>query len=230
MKTIGLIGGMSWESSREYYRIINEHVRDQLRGLHSAKIVIVSFDFAEIAVLQDEGKWDDAAQLLIIAAQRLEQAGADVLVICSNTMHKVVDQAQKNVTIPFLHIADVTGEEIKSRVFQRVGLLGTKLVMEDNFYKERLTDKYGLEVIVPEVNERNVVDHIIYNELCRGQMKKTSKERLCEIMQNLAANGAEGIILGCTELGLLIDPQDVQIPLFDTATIHAKAAARFALT
>jgi aspartate racemase len=229
MKTIGLIGGMSWESSLEYYRIINEFVRDKLGGLRSAETIMVSFDLAEITVLQDEGNWDTAAQLLMGAAQRLEKAGADVLVICTNTMHKVASQVQKNIAIPLLHIADATAEEIEIKGLKRIGLLGTKFTMEDNFYKERLTDKYGLEVIVPAEDERQVVNRIIYDELCCGQVKPSSKEMFRRIMQNLAANGAQGIILGCTEISLLVDPQDVQIPLFDTTAIHAKAAAQFAL-
>lgn len=229
MKTIGLIGGMSWESSLEYYRIINECVRDQLGGLHSAKILMVSFNFAEIAALQEEGNWNDATQLMIGAARTLERAGADVLVICSNTMHKVADAVQKNVTIPLLHIADATAEEIITKQFRRVGLLGTKFTMEQDFYKERLTNKYGLEVIVPADDERDVINRVIYDELCSGQVKPSSKETCCRIMQNLVANAAEGMILGCTEIGLLVNQQDIHVPLFDTTKIHAKAAARFAL-
>jgi aspartate racemase len=229
MKTIGLIGGMSWESSLEYYRIINEYVRDKLGNLHSAKIIMFSFDFAEIAALQHEGNWDAATKFLTDAAQKLEQIGADVLIICTNTMHKVADQVQKNVTVPLLHIADATAEEIKARGLKKVGLLGTKFTMEQSFYKDRLADKHGFEVIVPEEKERNIVDHVIYDELCCGEIKPLSKEMFCTIMENLVTNGAEGIILGCTEICLLIGQQDVQIPLFDTTKIHAEAAARFAL-
>ena len=229
MKTIGLIGGMSWESSLEYYRMINACVRDQLGGLHSAKILMVSFDFTEIAALQDEGNWDAAAQLMIDAAQKLERAGADVLLICSNTMHKVADSVQKSVAIPLLHIADATAETVKTRKLRRVGLLGTKFTMEQVFYKERLTVRYDLEVIVPADSERDVIDHVIYDELCRGQVAPTSKKTCCQIIQNLIADGAEGMILGCTELGLLVDQKDVHVPLFDTTKIHANAAARFAL-
>lgn len=229
MKTIGLIGGMSWESTLEYYRIINEFVRDTLGGLHSAKIVLYSFDFAEIAALHEEEDWDAAAKLLIAAATRLEEAGADVLAICTNTMHKVADPVQKNVGIPLLHIVDATAEEIKARGLKKVGLLGTKFTMEQDFYKKKLTDPHGLEVIIPAEDERDVVNHVIYNELCRGQIKPSSKEQFYTIMRNLVASGAEGIILGCTEIDLLVDQQDVQIPLFDTTTIHAQAAARFAL-
>ncbi|MEJ2702633.1 MAG: aspartate/glutamate racemase family protein [Sedimentisphaerales bacterium] len=229
MKTIGLIGGMSWESSREYYRIINEYVRDKLGGLHSAKIVMVSFDLAGISALQNKENWDAVAERLIDAARKLEQAGADFLVLCTNTMHKVVDQVQNGVTIPLLHIADVTAKVIKSRGLKKVGLLGTKFTMEQSFYKEKLTDKHGLAVIVPDENEQQVVNRVIYDELCQGQVTLSSKETFCRIIQNLVANGAEGIILGCTEIGLLIGQQDVQVPVFDTAAIHAKATAQFAL-
>lgn len=229
MKTIGLIGGMSWESSLEYYRIINEYVREKLGGLHSAKIIMVSFNFSEIAALQHDGNWDTATKFLTDAAQNLEQIGVDVLIICTNTMHKVADHVQKNVTVPLLHIADATAEEIKTRSLKKVGLLGTKFTMEQSFYKDRLADRHGFEVIVPEEKERNIVDCVIYDELCRGQVKTSSKETFCTIMDNLVANGAEGIILGCTEIGLLIDQQEVKIPLFDTTKIHAEAAARFAL-
>ena len=229
MKTIGLIGGMSWESSLEYYRIINEFVRDKLGGLHSAKIVMVSFDFTEIAALQDGGNWDAAAALLTNAAQRLEKAGADALVICTNTMHKVADQVQKNVAVPLLHIADATAEDIKTMGLRKVGLLGTTFTMEESFYRKKLVDEHGLEVILPEEDEWTIVNHVIYDELCRGQIKPSSRETFCRIMQNLVANGAEGIILGCTEIGLLVNQQDVLIPLFDTTVIHAKAAAQFAL-
>ena len=220
---------MSWESSLEYYRIINEYVRDKLGGLHSAKIVMISFNFSEIAALQHEGNWDAAMKFLANAAQKLEQIGADVLIICTNTMHKVADQVQKNVTVPLLHIADVTAEEITARGLKKVGLLGTKFTMEQNFYTERLADKHGFEVIVPKENERNIVDHVIYDELCCGQIKPSSRETFCTIIDKLVVNGAEGIILGCTEIGLLIGQQDAQIPLFDTTKIHAEAAARFAL-
>jgi len=229
MKTIGLIGGMSWESSLEYYRIINECVRDALGGLHSARIVMHSFDFAEIAASQEAGDWDAAAALIIGAATRLEQAGADVLVICTNTMHKLADQVQKNLTVPLLHIADATAEEIKTRGLRRMGLLGTKFTMEESFYKDRLIEQHGLEVIVPAEEERNVVNHVIYDELCCGEVTQSSKETFRKTMQNLVANGAEGIVLGCTEIGLLVDQEDVQVPVFDTTTIHARAAAAFAL-
>jgi len=225
MRTIGLIGGLSWQSSLEYYRIINEVIRQKLGGLHSARIVMHSFDLAEMATLQEEGDWESAARLIIGAAQRLENAGADLLVMCTNTMHKVADEVQQDVKIPLLHIADATAEEIKTAGLRKVGLLGTRFTMEEDFYKERLTRKRGLEVIIPDEDERQIVDRAIYEELCAGQVRRSSKEKFCGIMQNLAASGAEGIILGCTEIYLLVDQRDVQVPVFDTTRIHAKSAA-----
>lgn len=229
MKTTGLIGGMSWESSLEYYRIINQLVRERHGGLHSARIVMHSFDFAEIATLQNEGDWDEIIKLMIGAAQKLEKAGADFLVICTNTMHKVADVVQKDIRVPLLHIADATAEEIKSRGLKKVGLIGTRLTMEEDFYKERLIGRYGLKVMIPDEHERQIVNDVIYNELCRGEVKQSSRDKYGKIMQNLVASGSEGIILGCTEIGLLVDQQDVQVPVFDTTAIHAKSAARYAL-
>jgi aspartate racemase len=230
MKTIGLIGGMSWESSLEYYRIINETIREQLGGLHSAPIVMHSFDFAEIAKLQNKGDWDQAAKLLADAAKRLEKAGAEVLVICTNTMHKSAGHVQNNVHIPLLHIADATAEQIKARGLKKVGLLGTKFTMEEDFYKGRLSDKHGIEVIIPDEHERQIINQVIFDELCVGQVKQDSKEKFRRIMQNLAENGAEGIILGCTEICLLVGQRDAAVPIFDTTKIHATSAGRFALS
>lgn len=230
MKTIGLIGGMSWESSLEYYRIVNETVREKLGGLHSAPIVMYSFDFADIAQLQNEGKWAEAAELMIEAAQRLEKAGPDVLVICTNTMHKVAEKVQENTNIPLLHIADAAGEEIKAQGLKNVGLLGTKFTMEEDFYRDRLLRKHGVSVIIPDEEDRQTVHEVIYDELCRGQRKQTSKEQMKKIIRSLTAKGAEGILLGCTEILLLVEQQDVEVPLFDTTTLHAKAAVEFALT
>ncbi|TKJ39539.1 MAG: aspartate racemase [Planctomycetes bacterium B3_Pla] len=229
MKTTGLIGGMSWESSLEYYRIINQLVRERHGGLHSARIVMHSFDFAEVATLQNEGDWDEIIKLMIGAAQRLERAGADFLVICTNTMHKVADVVQKDIRVPLLHIADATAEEIKSRGLEKVGLMGTRLTMEEDFYKERLIGRHGLEVMIPDEHERQIVNDVIYSELCRGEVTQSSRDKYGKIMQNLVASGSEGIILGCTEIGLLVDQQDVQVPVFDTTAIHAKSAARYAL-
>ena len=229
MKTIGLIGGLSWQSSLEYYRIINELVRDRLGGLHSAKIVMHSFDLAEMAALQKQGDWPRAAGLIIEAAAGLQNAGADVLIICTNTMHKVADEVQGSIKIPLLHIADATAEEIKAAGLKKVGLLGTRFTMEEDFWKARLVQKHGLEVIIPDQDERQIVDRTIYRELCIGQVKPSSKENLCKIIRNLIARGAEGIVLGCTEIYLLLDQRDVQVPLFDTTRIHAESAARFVL-
>lgn len=220
---------MSWESSLEYYRIINQLVRERHGGLHSARIVMHSFDFAEVATLQNEGDWDEIIKLMIGAAQRLERAGADFLVICTNTMHKVADVVQKDIRVPLLHIADATAEEIKSRGLEKVGLMGTRLTMEEDFYKERLIGRHGLEVMIPDEHERQIVNDVIYDELCRGEVTQSSRDKYGQIMQNLVANGSEGIILGCTEIGLLVDQQDVQVPVFDTTAIHAKSAARYAL-
>ena len=229
MKTIGLIGGMSWESSREYYRVINQVVREKLGGLHCARIVMHSVDFAQIAALQDEGDWDELTKLMVDAARRLEGGGADFLVICCNTMHKVADCVQEDVRIPLLHIVDATAQEVRERELRKVGLLGTKVTMEEEFYKERLIGKHNLEVMIPDERRRQIVNEIVFGELCRGKMTQSSRQELSGIIRNLAASGAEGIILGCTEIGLLIDPQDVQVPVFNTTTIHAKAAAVFAL-
>lgn len=229
MKTIGLIGGMSWESTLAYYRIINQTVRETLGGLHSARIAMHSFDFAEIATLQDEGDWAEITKLVIAAARRLEEAGVDILVICTNTMHKIAELVQKEVHIPLLHIADATAQEVKAKGLNRVGLLGTRATMEEDFYIGRLTDRYGLNVITPNEQQHELIDKVIYNELCRGQVNPTAKEQFVEIMCNLTADGAEGIILGCTEIGLLIDQQDVRTPVFDTTVIHAISAARFAM-
>ena len=220
---------MSWESSLEYYRIINQLVRERHGGLHSARIVMHSFDFAEVATLQNEGDWDEITKLMIGAAQRLEKAGADFLVICTNTMHKVADAVQKDIRVPLLHIADATAEEIKSRGLEKVGLMGTRFTMEEDFYKERLIGRHGLEVMIPDEHERQIINDVIYNELCRGEVAQSSRDKYGKIMQNLAANGSEGIILGCTEIGLLVDQGDVQVPVFDTTAIHAKSAARYAL-
>ena len=220
---------MSWESSLEYYRIINQVVRERLGGLHCARIVMHSVDFAQIAALQAEGDWEQLTELMIGAAQSLEVAGAEFLVICCNTMHKVANYVQKDVRVPLLHIVDATAEKIRERELIKVGLIGTTVTMEEDFFIDRLVSKGNLEVMVPDKHERQIVNEIVFGELCRGEMSRSSKRELSGIMQNLAANGAEGIILGCTELGLMIDAQDAQVPVFDTTTIHAKAAAMFAL-
>jgi len=229
MKTIGLIGGMSWESSLEYYRIINEEVKRKLGGLHSAKILMYSVDFEEIEKVQHQGKWDEATKLMIGAAQRLEKGGVDFVVICSNTMHKMSGEVQKNIGVPLLHIGDATAEKIKEVSFKKVGLLGTRFTMEEDFYKRRLTGRYGLEVVIPDEKGRQLVHDIIYKELCLGMIKPSSKGQFCEIIQNLVRDGAEGIILGCTEIPLLIKQEDVKVPLFDTTRIHAESVVEYAL-
>jgi len=228
MKTIGLIGGMSWESTAEYYRIINEAVKERLGGFHSAKIVMYSVDFKEIRELQLEAGWDEATNLMIDAARRVERGGADFVLICTNTMHKMAEEVEASIGIPLLHIADVTAERIISSGLKKVGLLGTAFTMEQDFYKGRLIDKYGLEVVIPSQIERKVVDNIIFNELCLGEIKDSSREQIKTIMGNLVDDGAQGIILGCTELPSLIKQKDCSVPLFDTTAIHAKAAAEYA--
>lgn len=229
MKIIGLIGGMSWESSLEYYRIINEAAKEKLGRFHSAKSLMYSVDFEEIEILQHQGKWDKATELMIDAAQRVEKGGADLVIICTNTMHKMADEVQKSLKIPLLHIADATAEEIKKQGLKKVGLLGTKFTMEEDFYKGRLSEKFGLEVIIPNEEERQLIHNILYSELCLGEIKSQSKEKFIEIIKNLAASGAEGVILGCTEIPLLISQEDCEVPLFDTTRIHARFAVEYAL-
>jgi len=230
MKVIGLIGGMSWESTATYYNLINQAVKERLGGLHSAECVLYSVDFAEVADLQRQGKWTKAAQLLAAAAQNVERAGADLVLICTNTMHKVADEIQAGIRVPLLHIVDVTAEKIKQAGIRRVGLLGTRFTMEDDFYRGRLTGQFGLEVITPESEDRETVHRIIYEELCLGNIRTESKARLAGIMGRLGERGAEGIILGCTELGLLSSAKDSRVRLFDTTRLHALAAVEYALT
>ena len=229
MKTIGLIGGMSWKSSIEYYRIINEAVKEKLGGLHSAKSIMVSVDFAEVEILQREGKWAEAAQMMVDAAKSLEKGGADFIVICTNTMHKAADEIQANVKIPLLHIADATAQLVKDSGIRTIGLLGTRFTMEEEIYKGRLSQKYGLNVIIPNAGEREIVHRVIYDELVIGEIRQHSEEKYIGIIENMVNQGAEGIILGCTEIGLLIHQQDCRVPLFDTTRIHAEAAVEYAL-
>ncbi len=229
MKTIGLIGGMSWESSLEYYRILNETTKTKLGGLHSAKCILYSLDFAEIETLQHQGRWQQAAQLMIAAGQSLERAGADFLIICTNTMHKLADELQENIRIPLLHIADATAQKIRAAGLSKIGLLGTRYTMEYDFYKGRLIDKYGLNVITPNRAEREAVHRVIYEELCLGIVRQDSREQYVRIMDRLVQSGAEGIILGCTEIELLIHDGDGRVPLFPTTKIHAIAAVEYAL-
>ena len=230
MKTVGLIGGMSWESTVPYYRHINEVVAARLGGLHSARILLHSVDFFEIERLQAADDWDRAGDLLAGVAAGLERGGADCLVLCTNTMHVVADRIREATAIPLLHIADATAEAVAVAGTTTVGLLGTRFTMEQNFYRGRLADAHGLRVEVPPLSDREIVHRVIFDELCRGAIKPASRAEYVRIIGDLAANGAQGVILGCTEIGLLVRPQDVDVPLFDTAAIHAEAAARFALT
>ena len=229
MKTIGLIGGMSWESSLVYYRLINQNVKARLGGLHSAKCLMYSVDFAEIEPLQHGGRWSEATERMIEVARRLEDGGADFLLLCTNTMHKTADEIDRHVQIPLLHIADSTAEAVKRQGINKVGLLGTKFTMEDDFYRGHLIEKHGLEVTIPKQVERQRIHRVIYDELCRGEIKKRSKEQYRSIIENLIGRGADGIILGCTEIGLLVGNEDSEVPLFDTTRIHAEAAVDYAL-
>jgi aspartate racemase len=229
MKTIGLIGGMSWESSIEYYRIINQKVREKLGGTHSAKCVMVSVDFAEIEILQHEGRWQEATQMLIDAAIHLEAAGADFIVLCTNTMHKMAEEIQKNTSIPFLHIADATAQKVSSSGISTIGLLGTRFTMEEDFYKGRLLRNFNLTVVVPDENDRKMIHHVIYDELVKGVIRPESKREFLKVIEKLITVGAYGVILGCTEIGLLVKEGDCRVPVFDTTRIHAEAAVAFAL-
>lgn len=229
MKTIGLIGGMSWESSAQYYRLINEAVRERLGGVHSARSLMHSVDFGEVERLQHAGAWEALTALMIDAAQSLARGGADFIVICTNTMHRVASGVAANVTIPLLHIADPTAEKIRAAGTKTVGLLGTAFTMEQDFYKGRLTERFGLEVLVPDTEDRATVHRIIYEELVLGRILDGSRAAYREVMARLVARGAEAIILGCTEIMLLVGPDDSTVPLHDTTALHAVAAVDFAL-
>ncbi len=228
MKVIGLIGGMSWESSIEYYRIINEEVKRRLGGLHSAKCLLYSVDFHEIERYQSEGAWGKAGEVLGNAARSLEKGGADFIIICTNTMHKVISDIQSKVNIPILHIADATAAQIKEKGINSVGLLGTRYTMEQDFYKSRL-EFNGIQVIVPNDNEREIVNRIIYEELCLGKIHQKSRDYYKKVIQGLIESGAKGIILGCTEIGLLVKPEESNVSLFDTTYIHAFEAVNISL-
>lgn len=229
MKTIGLLGGMSWESTLSYYRAINEGVKQHLGGLHSAQIAMVSVDFDPVEKLQQVGDWSGAGELLAGAAQQVEAAGADCLLICTNTMHKVAPAVEAAIAIPLLHIADATAGELVVNGVSRVGLLGTAFTMEQDFYKGRLADRHGLEVLIPNDADREVVHRVIYDELCMGVINSASRDGFLRVMDNMARDGAEAIILGCTEIGLLISQADTSLRLLDTTTIHARHAVEWAL-
>ena len=228
MKTIGLLGGMSWESTVSYYQVINRDVNRALGGHHSARIALISLDFAEVEAFQHQGRWEDAAGLLADAAWRVQEAGADLIVLCTNTMHKVARDIEKAVDIPLLHIADATADALIADGVKRVGLLGTCFTMEQGFYKDRL-EAYGIEVQVPEKAQRDQVHRIIYDELCHGEIEQASRQVMLSIMEELKAGGAEAVILGCTEIALLVAQADTEIPLYDTTAIHAHRAVELAL-
>ncbi len=230
MKTIGLLGGMSWESTVSYYKAINEGVKESLGGLHSASIAMVSVDFEPIEKLQHAGDWRGAAKILCDAAVQIEAAGADCLLICTNTMHKVADDVEQAISIPLIHIADATGATLVQQNVAKVGLLGTGFTMDQPFYKERLSNRYDLEVLVPNEQDRSLVHQVIYDELCLGQIHQASRTEYLRIINDLSSAGAEAVILGCTEIALLVDQKDTPVPLYDTTRIHAEKAVEFALS
>jgi aspartate racemase len=229
MKTIGLIGGMSWESTQFYYRHINQEVKARLGGLHSAQLLLYSVDFEPIETLQHAGDWDAAAEIISAAARSLEAGGADFFLICTNTMHRVAEVVAQSVDMPLLHIADATAEFLKAEKINRTGLLGTAFTMEQSFYKDRLAEPYGIEVVVPDTEDRKIVHDIIYQELCLGEVNPASKDKYLQIIDKLALQGVEGVILGCTEICMLVEQPDTPVRLFDTTAIHANQAVTAAL-
>jgi aspartate racemase len=229
MKTIGLLGGMSWESTVLYYQMLNEGVRERLGGLHSAKIIMNSVDFAEIEQFQVARQWHAAGQRLATAAAGLEQAGADMVLICTNLMHKVAPMIEARINIPLLHIADAAGQSIQQMGLKKVGLLGTRYTMEESFYRQRLDEKFELEVVIPDEQERNQIHRIIFTELCQGKRTEKSRADFLSVIENLRSEGAEGVILGCTEIPLLIRQEDTDLPLFNTTALHAQCALEFAV-
>lgn len=228
MKVIGLLGGMSWESTVSYYQIINQQIKQRLGGLHSAKIVLYSVDFAEIERCQISGDWDKSAEILANAAQKLALAGADFILICTNTMHKVAPQIATQINIPIIHIADATIEQLQKHQINKVALLGTKYTMIEDFYKQRIIDQ-GIDVLIPKQSDIEEINRIIFTELCLGKVEVSSRQTFQRIINELQQQGAEGVILGCTELGLLIKEQDIELPIFDTTIIHAQSAVELAL-
>ncbi|KFC06184.1 aspartate racemase [Trabulsiella guamensis ATCC 49490] len=230
MKTIGLLGGMSWESTIPYYRLINEGIKQQLGGLHSAKIVLHSVDFHEIEACQSGNQWDKAGEMLADAAQGLVKAGAEGIVLCTNTMHKVADAIESRCAVPFLHIADATGRAIEKQGMKRVALLGTRYTMEQDFYRGRLESEFGVETLIPDASERAQINHIIFDELCLGSFTQPSRDMYLKVIERLALQGAEGVIFGCTEIGLLVPVEQSPVPVFDTAAIHAADAVEFMLS
>jgi aspartate racemase len=229
MKTIGLLGGMSWESTATYYREINEGIKRELGGLHSAKICLYSVDFEEIEQLQHQDRWDEAGAVLAQAARAVEAGGADFLLICTNTMHKVAVAIESEISIPLVHIADATAKRLLADGIERVGLLGTRFTMEQDFYRGRLGDRFGMEVIVPGDADRQAVHDVIYNELCLGRVEEASRRQYLDVVDHLAGEGAEAVVLGCTEIALLIQQQHTQVPLYDTTRLHVDEAVRLAI-
>ncbi len=230
MKTIGLLGGMSWESTVSYYEFVNEGIKSKLGGLHSAKVVLYSVDFDEIEKLQHSGDWEETALILSDAAKKIQSGGADFLLICTNTMHKVADKIQNTIDIPVIHIADATGMSLADAGVKKVGLLGTKFTMSENFYKGRLKSGFGLEVLVPSDTDQTIIHNIIYSELCLGEIKANSRKSVLNIIESLGKSGAEAVILGCTEIALLVQQEHTKMPLYDTTTIHAAKAVELALS
>ncbi|MDG3085204.1 aspartate/glutamate racemase family protein [Vibrio hannami] len=230
MKTIGLIGGMSWESTASYYSVLNEGIKHELGGLHSAKIALYSVDFAEIEEMQHKGEWDKTAAVLSDAAKAVEAGGADFFLICTNTMHKVATEVQSAVNIPLLHIADATANKLKADGITKVGLLGTRFTMEQEFYKSRLVENFGIDVVIPNQQQRDIVHDVIYNELCLGEIKENSRNEYLKIIQELHSQGAQAVILGCTEIALLVQPEHTDVALYDTTAIHAQAAVKYAIS
>ncbi len=229
MKTIGLLGGMSWESTLDYYKLINTQIAKELGGFHSAKISMISVDFAELEENMSKANWSACAKILVSAAKKVESTGADCLLICTNTLHKVAPQVEEAIQIPLLHIADGAGETLVREGVSTIGLLGTRFTMEEDFYKLRLAEKYGLKVLVPNAQDREIIDRIIFTELCMGKVKSTSRDEYVRVMENLKDLGAEAILLGCTEIAMLVTKEHTDIPLFDTTAIHAEKAVRFSL-
>jgi aspartate racemase len=229
MKTLGIIGGMSWESTQIYYSLINQGVKQRLGGLHSAKIILHSVDFAEIEALQATGDWQNAAAILCAIAENLQAAGADAVLVATNTMHKLANEIERVLTIPLLHIADAAGNQLRVDGRHKAALLGTQFTMQESFYTAKLKNDYGLEVLIPSAPQCEIIHQIIYQELCVGQFKRESRRVFCDIIDDLVARGADSIILGCTEIPLLIKPKDTSAPLYDTTELHAQAAVEFAL-
>jgi aspartate racemase len=229
VKTLGLIGGMSWKSTAVYYRLINELVRERLGGLHSAQLLMWSFDFEMVERCQAEDRWDEATEMMVDAAQRLKSGGAEILVICTNTMHRMADDVEAATGLPLVHIADATAEAIKARGIHRVALLGTAYTMEQDFYRGRLVDRHGLEVVIPDDEDRRTIHDVIYDELCQGEVRRESRARYLEIVGRMRTRGAKGVILGCTEIGLLIGQDDLDVKVFDSTEAHVAAAVEAAL-